>query len=285
MAVNDYETSIKRGQPVNLYTFDYGVGLKYRYTDHETDILWNGDTYTATPVEEPQSLKSRGDLSSGKFELTVPKTSAIATLFLVYPPTQPVVLTRRQGHVANADDPAGYASGVMFAVAWTGRILDTERGRNTVTLYGDSAAAAVGRPGLRRHYQRTCAHVLYGTGCGASKANATHPATVSAIAGNKITLNAGWLPVGFTYSDFETGTVSWTSGLGSEVRTIMRMTSSEVLYVDALLRDLAPGDPVSMILKCARTVENCRRLHNNIVNFGGQPYIPRLNPVGKNNHT
>lgn len=285
MALSHYEESQERGQPINLYTLDYGIGLHHRYTDHETDVLWDGNLYSAIASEEPQSVKSKGDLSSGRFELTVPKTSAIAQLFSFYPPTQTVVLTRRQGHVANSDDPAEYATGLLFVVAWTGRVIDTQRGRNTVTLIGDSAAAAVGRPGLRRHYQRSCPHVLYGPFCKADKAAATYPAVVASVVGNQITLEAGWLPAERTRQDFETGTVEWASGLGQEVRTVLRTSSDNVLFTDAPVRDLVAGTNVSMVLKCARTLDNCLTLHDNVPNFGGQPYIPKINPVGKNNHT
>jgi len=41
-----------------------------------------------------------------------------------------------------------------------------------------------------------------------------------------------------------------------------------------------------VVFGCPHTVGGCRRVHDNILNYGGQPYIPvGSNPVHKNNHT
>lgn len=288
MARNDYETDPERGSPINLVKFDYGVGLSYFYTDHEVDFDYGGDTYTAIPMDIG-ALRADGRLGEGQVDITVPKTSLVAELFRIYPPTQEVGATIRQGHVPNADDPASYALGENFPVAWMGKVLDTERNRDgTVKLICQSAAAALRNPGLRRRYQIPCGHAVYGEYCRASKVAATAAAIVDTVgvgAANQITLVDGWLPVDRVYGDYVRGMVEWTSSFGTESRSILKMDDANTLYTTGPIRELVSAQDINIILRCHRDEADCRNLHANIVNYGGWLYAPKFNPIGVNNHT
>lgn len=293
MAKNDYETSDEYGAPINLFRFEYGGSSPFFYTDHEDDVLYDdgdgAETYLAQPIELSK-IESGGDLSKGQVDMVLPKNTLVAELFRIYPPTTPVVCTIRQGHVVSGDDPVGYSTGEIFPVAWTGKIVDTERKPNgTIKLVGQSAAHAATRPGLRRHYQRPCPHVLFSTACGASEAAASTAAVVSTVgvgSANQIVLTTGWIPGGETFADYQRGKITWIGAGGAlESRTILRMDDDDTLYTNGPIRDLVAAQAVTMILKCGRTVDDCRLLHGNIVNYGGQPYVPGSNPIGTNNHT
>jgi hypothetical protein len=85
-------------------------------------------------------------------------------------------------------------------------------------------------------------------------------------------------------SNFVGGVLEWAGPYGAETRMIVGFSGGTVT-VDGPLTDLAPGDPVNVLLGCQHVVASCVNLHNNIQNYGGTPYIPTKNPIGKNNHT
>lgn len=284
MAVNDYEQSTERGQPVELYKFIFGanVGNEYRYTNAETDITFDGDVYTALPTERDQiATKGRGD--SREISIEVPKSSAVSELFRIFPPGRVVNVIIYQGHIPNPDDPLDWSADTNFGVIWTGRVLEASRKNNTTVLSCENSEAGMKRVGLRRHYQWACPLVLYGARCKADKAAATRAATVAAISGNSVTLDPGW-EGGNTARDFLGGLFEWDSSLGREYRTIIG-ASGDTLKLNATTSELAVSDAVDVILGCPHTLAGCRDIHDNAVNYGGQPWIPLKNPVGKNNHT
>ncbi len=302
MAFNDYETSRDRGQPVMLYHFVYGVQsdgetpIFLAYTDGESEVVHDGVTYVPLPIKGAE-IKASGKMDTNEVRLTVPRNSAIADLFRVYPPSRVVTVTIRQGHVPNPGDPSAWADGENFPVIWLGRVLESSREGPEAQLTCEAASASMKRNGLRRHYQWPCPLVLYGPRCQADKAAATTTSTVAAITGNRVTLNTPWqkqVPIPDTdpveYEDigaaaYSGGLLEWTGMDGPEQRTIMRVTSGGEIILNGPAFDLDVADAVNVILGCPHTLKGCDDLHGNAVNYGGQPWIPTENPIGKNNHT
>jgi len=285
MALNDYETSKDRGQPVELYKFIYGTGPSsfYAFTDGDTPVIHGGITYEPTPTLR-DAIKSSGSFESMSLSIEVPLSSLIAELFRVAAPIRVVSVIIRQGHIPNASDPAGYATGENFPVAWAGRVLEANRGDVSCTLSCEAGAAGMSQPGLRQNYQLTCSVALYGSRCGASKVAAKTATTVSAINGNRVTLPVGWLGARTAF-DYIGGLLEWDTPDGRELRTILRVETLRTLVLTGATRGLVVGGAVDVFLGCAHTVAACEGLHNNIVNYRGQPFIPTDNPVGKNNHS
>lgn len=285
MALNDYETSRSRGQPVELYKFVYGTGAAsfLAFTDGDTTVIHDGITYAPMPAVRG-AFKANGSFESLTLSIEVPLDSDIAELFRIMAPLQPVSVFIRQGHIPNSSDPVEYALGENFPVAWVGRVLEVNRGDTSCTLSCEAGAAGMSQPGLRRNYQLTCPLVLYGPRCKASKAAAKIATTVSAITGNRVTLPAGWMGARTAF-DFIGGLAEWDTVDGREYRTILRIEALQTLVLTGTTRNLSVGGAIDVFLGCAHTVAVCEGLHNNIVNYGGQPFIPTENPVGKNNHT
>jgi hypothetical protein len=188
-----------------------------------------------------------------------------------------------QGHIQEPGDPEEWTEGDQFGVIWTGRVLEASRKKNTTVLACENSEAGMKRVGLRRHYQWACPLVLYGARCKANKADATVSTTVSAISGNSLTLPTGW-EGSKERADFLGGMVEWDSDEGREYRTIIGL-SGDTLKLNATTGALAVSDDIDVVLGCPHTLAGCRDVHDNVVNYGGQPWIPLKNPVGKNNHT
>ncbi|ARB05718.1 hypothetical protein [Synechococcus virus S-ESS1] len=281
MAINDYEGSIDRGQQVELYQFIYGAsGEEYLYTDGSSEVVLDEKTYSTLAIKRDK-IRSKGDLSGREVKIEVPSNSEIADLFRIFPPGRVVSVIIRQGHLANPDDPPEFEGG-NFGVVWTGRILEASRRANTTTLTCESLGAGMRRTGLRRHYQWSCPHVLYGPDCRAAKNGNT--GTVTAINGNRITLIGAWSG-GNAPVNFIGGMVEWAGTSGLEARGILRVEDGGVIVISGPPVGLEVGENVDVFVGCPHTVEGCETLHNNIVNYGGQPWIPTTgNPVGKNNH-
>jgi hypothetical protein len=303
MAFNDYETSRNRGKPVMLYYFVYGVEpdgttpIYLAYTDGESQVAHGGITYEPLAVKSTR-IESSGKMDTNEVRLTVPRNCGIAELFRIYPPGRVVSVTIRQGHLANDDDPGAYALGENFPVVWLGRVLESSRDGAEATLTCEAASVSMKRSGLRRHYQWPCPLVLYGARCQANKVTATTTATVATITGNRLTLNEPWqkqvpedpeadpiVLVDIGASNYVGGLVEWQGEDGPEQRAILRVTSAGEIVLNGPAFDLDVADEVDVILGCPHTLSGCETLHDNVVNYGGQPFIPTYNPVGKNNHT
>lgn len=303
MAFNDYETSSARGQPVMLFQFVYGVQsdgttpIYLAYTDTESEVVHDGITYDPLPIKSGK-IKSSGKMDTNEVRLTVPRDSQIAELFRVYPPGRVVSVTIRQGHIPNGDDPAGYLTGENFPVVWLGRVLESSREGAGASLTCEASSASMKRPGLRRHYQWSCPLVLYGARCQADKIAATTTSTITSLTGNRITPDTPWqkqvpedpdadpvVMVDIGASSYVGGLVEWQGPDGPERRSILRVTSAGELVLNGPATGLNVGDTAEFVLGCPHTLAGCETLHENVVNYGGQPFIPTENPVGKNNHT
>lgn len=285
MTFSPIETSRRKGEPVTLYLFIYGgdegdspTPLYYGYTDAEQAITYDGFTYSPVPVAR-DAIASTGNLDKVALTVRFPRDIEFAEDFRVYPPTQITTLIIRQGHLSDADSPP------EFLVCWTGRVLSLGREADQCVVTGEPIASSLRRPGLRRHYQIGCPHALYsqGTGmCNASKAAGTVVGTVASISGTTVTLNAGWNGI-LDPSKFVTGQIEWTNTSGQmEIRRILWI-SGNTLALGGVLRDLVATMAINVILGCNHQTNDCQFVHNNILNFGGFPWIPSKNPIGFRN--
>jgi hypothetical protein len=286
MSLKSYENSRDRGQPIEAFEFIYGEGSgdAYRYTDCERPVSLSGNTYAPIPIRRADSVKSKGRPDGTDLKIEVPATSEIAGLFRGYPPRRVIFLRIYQSHVPNDTDPVLWTDELAFGLFWSGRVLEAaRRPRGIVQLSCDTLGAGMKRPGLTRFYQRSCQHRLYGPYCNANKAAATETAVVDSVNGFTVGLPTGWNGAR-AINDFIGGLIEWTGPYGTETRLIVEPSANAVV-LDTPATDLVATDSVDLILGCPHTLAACRDLHDNAPNFGGNPWIPRVNPVNKNNHT
>lgn len=278
------ETSRYKGQPVNLYLFRYGVqaGDVYGYTDAEQSITYNAGDGSGAVVYQPVAIdrgevSASGTLDKSLLEVELPDTAAISTLFAVYPPSTVVVLTVRQGHIGDSE----------YLVHWVGRVLGRALNDNKCIFSCSPASTGLKRSGLRRNYQFGCPHVLYGPQCKASKVAATITRTVAGVNGSFIQLGAAW-DTAPRRPKYVGGLCEWTRADGRvELRSILRNDEPITLLLSGAVNGLTPGMSVKLSLGCnhkAGLTDDCIALHNNILNYGGQPWIPLKTPFGLTNN-
>lgn len=271
MTVNQYEQSRSRGQPVNLYLFTYGQlpNAYYGYTDAEQPITHDSKIYRPIPIDRDK-LTSSGTLDKSAFKIRLPKGLAISELFRVYPPSQVVTMVLRQGHISDVLPE--------YLVAWSGRVVSGSVKGNETEFTCEPIATSMRRSGLRRNYQYGCPHALYGNQCRAVKGTAKVISSVVSAASYKVTLPNSWFAP-FAEANFIGGLAEWTNNVSGEkeIRTILKI-SGTTIDLGGIVRGLTAGDSIDLFKGCSRTMAGCNT-HNNINNFGGQPWIPTKNPI------
>lgn len=285
MTFETRELSRAIGDPVALYFFRYGTdsGSYYAYTDADHEISAPGSLVGETVVYIPRpimrgNIVSNGTLDRSAIELRMPHTDNLADLFRIYPPSQVVTCVIRQGHL-------GETSGDYPAV-WSGRIIGMAFESSEAVLNLEPVITSLRRTGLRRQYQFGCPHVLYGDQCLADKPSATVSVNITSATSNTITMPAAWYGA-ISVNKYLSGLVEWTNDRGNqEIRNILQISGGKDLVLNGPVTDLTAGHAISVSLGCNRqhgafdTVGDCKNLHNNINNFGGQPWIPFTNPIG-----
>lgn len=292
MSYDDYEHARSAQEIVELYLFRLGPdpGAYLAYTDAEEPITFDTGDVEGDIVFEPLPLQranvaAKARLGRNSMTVEAPKDSPIGRRFSLFPPTSVVTLRVWSGHAPHSDAPPAWSNGAQYAATWAGRVLEFVRTKGAIKFTCEPSGAAMKRPGLRRNYQRTCPHILYGTGCKADKLAATVQGTVNAVlAPNRIKLEPGWNTTGFADTKFTGGLVEWQGEFGKEVRMILSVRPGDEIVMSGPALTLGPTDAVDVALGCAHDIEDCESLHNNVLNFGGHPWIPKKNPVGKNNH-
>lgn len=284
MPVTEYRGSRSQSATVELYQFIYGEGANdvYTFTNSEQPITYGDFTYAPLAISH-DNIKSEGRPTGNELKITVPRSSSIAGHFRGVIPRRVIFIRIYQGDIPHSTDHSTLSDNASFDAIYFGRVTEASPRNSETVMTCNTAGMGMKRPGLTRNYQRQCAFVLYGERCQASRAAATQAATVATISGETVTLTSGW-EGSRSQADFIGGIFEWTGTHGTEYRAILNC-DGDTVTLDGYAPDLEAGDSVNMILGCNRTMGACTALHNNILNFGGEPYIPLENPVNKNNFT
>lgn len=278
MTFPTYETSRTLGQPMNLYRFTVGDQV-IAYADTEVSITFLGVEYLPIPIDR-DGVTSSGSLDKVDVKIQVPHDSDIANLFLVGPPSEIVGVTIFQGH---GDDPDN-----EFLAVFAGRVLSCGREDSIATLTCQPISTSMKRPGLRRNYMYGCPHALYGDQCRADRASFSWDMTVVSATSNQVVLAPNWWSVsGQSASKFIGGVAQWAFEGRPVLRTILRSPAeSQTIVLNGAADGLVAGSTINLTLGCNHLLLNggdCGAVFDNAVNYGGQPWIPTVNPIGNTN--
>lgn len=275
MSFSIFELSRFKARPLNLYLFKTGAeaGEYLAFTDGERPITVGGIVYSPAPMKRGR-ITSSGSLDKSQLEITTTKSSPLFEIYRVYPPSFVITVVVKQGHYGDPDN--------QFLSIWSGRIADFEAQGNEVTFQCEPAGTSIRTPGLRRNFQRGCMHALYGPQCRATP----HPidTEVIGLVPGFITLDSGWNG-SVPSPKFTGGTVGWTPTGGPRyLRTILSVSDDGLtLRVAGTTQALEVGDTVTVLVGCNHQMTDCMDLHDNILNYGGDDWIPTDNPVGNSN--
>lgn len=282
MSFDDQSASTEEALPISLYHFVYGPGANdyYAYTDHIAPYTYNSVVYAPISIGR-SNIEVDGNNLLADFFVDILPEADIVEYMANRTPTQQIRLTIRQGHI---DDPDA-----EFIVVWSGFAVGVERKGVFARIGGKVLSGFLERPIIKRRYQRGCPWVLYGPGCRAvRRLRAT--ASPIRVGVNAIVLPDSWNGTDVTKEKFLGGYLSWigSGSGGSHVRTILDINhdadaNEDTLILQGSTDGLGTSTQISFFAGCNHQPDDCRSLHDNILNYGGQWYIPLENPVGVSN--
>lgn len=277
MSYATFENSVQAGDPVIRFLFATGDTV-YAFTTEQNIV--SDSNYTFTPAAIRMGTVSQtNEMAKDPLQLEFPRDNTFAQQFLGGVPEQITTVTVFRGH---AGDPSE-----EFQFYWKGRVAGASASGDVVRIDCENVFTSMRRPGLRARYQRRCRHALYQTGCGLDKADFAIPATVTAASGFTITvteLDSNTVDSNVGDADeFVGGVVETTDG---SLRYIVAQEGSVLTLIRPLqsliddVNDSVAGADVILYPGCDRTRGTCKDKFDNLLNYGGFPWIPGKNPFG-----
>jgi uncharacterized phage protein (TIGR02218 family) len=171
-------------------------------------------------------------------------------------------------------DGSGAPAASLGAIVWFyGRVAETDVGRSKIEMKVKSLLNLLAQQQMpRRLYQAACTHVFGDAMCTfnrgglaanvTAEAGSTQAAIVTSLSPSPATL-------------YDQGTIVATSGANAgQTRTIAQLSGGSVVLLKAWLEPVAVGDGFQLLPGCDHTLATCQNTFNNLIHYGGFPYIP-----------
>ena len=260
------ETSDYGGEPI--YLFDFWIGTKhYRYTTAETDQTYDLHQWLPATIERDRKRQS-DRLDDARLDITCDRELDIVLRMRTPPLPTPCRVKILKSHRGETD----------WIQDWAGVVTRVKLGFAEATLRCTAEIALNDVQSHRLFFSTNCPYVVYDEHCQADRQLFRTVGTVSAIAGLDVTVSAA---SGFTDGRFTGGLMEWphpTDG-ATEYRWIAGHAGAVLSLVERPA-SLSVGMNVSVYWGCDRTKDGtfgCGTF-SNVLNFGGEPYIPPENP-------
>ncbi|MCP3672487.1 MAG: DUF2163 domain-containing protein [Gammaproteobacteria bacterium] len=265
MTYSEYEEG-PEGYPVELYKFDRGISESYFLTSSDTEIIYLSNTYKPIQIERGK-IEVGPEMGRANITIKIQRNADILDNFVQYPPTEIMNLTILRFH---QNDSSG-----DMVVVFQGRVTSCEWVASFAKLECEPVFTSLKRPGLRRKYQAQCPHVLYGALCGLDSYVYAVTEGLTGVAGAVITA-----PTFAVSEDYFLG--GYMNYSNREFRTIVADDGAGNLTLARELGELEVGVSVTVFPGCDHSLSTCNTKFGNSLNYGGFPYIPRVNPFGGN---
>ena len=265
MSYEVIEASVHDGDIVELYEFALDQ-TKWYMTSNALDYEYGGNLYEAYPLERSK-VERTGEMNRVKTTIMCDSENPIVKQFIVVQPRSQISVKIYAGHRGDDD----------FRLQFSGRVLNCKwSGGRDAELTCEPEMTSWRRQSLKFNYGKNCPYVVYSALC--RKPREPIQGTVRYVSGLDIYIEPS-LPI--TTPRMIGGVITW--GTNSRTPTthdvgvylgynviMMRLTAAFV--------GIAAGEKVSMVIGCDHSTTACKDWHDNIDNFGGEPYIPEENP-------
>lgn len=266
MSYEARELSAHDGQPVECYEF-FGTHLAYRYTTADEPRVIDGVTFEPLPMGRSGVKVTTPTDTQAEVTLDIPADIPMVKeyAFQITPPA----LYLRMYRMHRGDDPNS-----EFAIYYQGPVTSievTEDDRAEVSATSElGAILSANVPSV--YYQAPCNHVIFGPGCGISRALHSVATTVIAHEGNSIAVaSVGSFPDGY----FVGGEV--LHGDTGERRMIVGQALENITINFPFSRNLT-GESVEVAAGCDHAWKgDCKNKYDNTERHGGHPLIPSVN--------
>lgn len=260
--------------PKELYRFVEDSQV-WTLTSADADEVYNSETYVSTTVGRNE-IESKNQLSRANVEISFDLDNEMARRWMRQVTESVVTLT------IFAKDEEG-----NVAVNWKGRLSSVKPEQTAIVLIFESVFTSLRRPGLRARYQRACRHVLYGRGCTLNKEDFAVIGKVTAVSNQTVVV-----PEAASFQDgyFTGGMIEGPDGALRFITNHSGQTLTLIRTLESIVESFAlagygksygmfyGGVACRIFPGCPRDRNTCDNRFDNLLNFGGFPFIPLRNP-------
>lgn len=245
-------------------------GEVYGFTDHDTDLVFDGVTYRADTGMTATALEQTTGLS-------VDNTEAMGALSDAAVTETDIMAGKFDGAAVKAW-LVNWADLEQKVVQFNGTFGELTRAGGAFNAELRGLTEALNQP-QGRIYQTGCSAILGGKGCGFDTSSVGYFAEieVEAVSDQKVFTFANMTD--FDDRWFENGRLKVLSGAAAGQMAIVkndRLSGPErtIELWQKLRLEIAPGDSIRLEAGCDRRAVTCRLKFDNFVNFQGFPHIP-----------
>lgn len=262
------DKSIQNGNPALLFSFSRD-GVGYYYNNTTQNIVYLGNTYLAGAISI-SGISQSSEIEKSTIDITIPRDNPFAQVAISTSAETPTSITVYRHHITDTDNE--------FVVYWKGRVSSHDFSKDAMKVNCEPIFTSVKRAGLRARYQKVCRHALYLRGCNVVQANYANAAIVTAVSGENITLQFN-PNASSTY--FSGGIISY-NGVQRYIASHSGVTLKLFRSFEILAAEVSTNGNTAVTIYpgCDYTRTTCNTKFNNILNFGGFPWIPNKNPMG-----
>ena len=267
MSYDAQEYSVEGGRPKYRVIFAYGTE-DYRYTNDEVITADSGGSWIPEAITFSE-FSQTNEMAKDPLNITLPRGNTFAELFLGGIPEQVVSVTVFRWHTNDVTEE--------YRLYWKGRIAGSTIDGDSVKLNCENIFTSLRRPGLRERYQIGCRHALYGRGCGLDKASFAVAGTATAVTGKTVTIS-----IAQDDNYFLGGMIEMAGGIFRDIASNGSTSLVLITPLKALEDAIATSgsQAVTLYPGCNHSLSECTTKFNNLLNYGGCPYIPSSNPFG-----
>jgi uncharacterized phage protein (TIGR02218 family) len=171
--------------------------------------------------------------------------------------------------------PNGWNDTSNGAIVWFyGQVGDVDFGRSAIKMKVFSLLATMNQQQMpRRIYGATCTHVFGDNMCLFNRESMAVNVTAQSSYTTQLQINTGIVPNPVTL--YNEGTIISTSGNNNGYkRTVRNWSGTIAQLLQPFLYTVNPGDTFTVLPGCDHTLNTCQNVFNNLIHYGGMPYIP-----------
>jgi len=250
------------------------------FTDHDCNIVVDGDAYVASKGLGPTGSEQSRDLSAGNFEIVTSLSEGGITEIDIRKGL--FDLATVDAFLVNWKDPS--EGKIYLARGWTVGQIEI---RDLVASLEILSKSKRLDQDANQAYSPSCRATLGDARCGVDL-EGSFPGTyrydgeveVVSESGrafiDSATIDSGQMEV------FTNGKLVWIYGDNAGVEVEVKKWSPDTgrfdLF-DAMIYPIAVGDVFVVYWGCDKTAQTCRDRFDNILNFRGEPYIPGMDAI------
>ena len=239
-------------------------GVTYRYTDHDRDLVVDGNTYIAASVMTPTAVTSQINLATDNLELE--------GMFTDTGVTEEDILSGRFDHATIRMFMVNYQDIAAGKLHLKRGLLGEVSVKNGFFVAEVRGLSSVLQQTIGEVYTPTCRAKLGDARCGVNLTSFTQTGTITAVEGAHAFTDSARTEVN---GYFAYGIITFTSGanngLSMEIREFSEKRFSLFLPMPYAV---AVGDTYSAVAGCDKRFDTCIARFANAVNFRGEPHVP-----------